>query len=270
MIPPGRLTAMPSAIVSAVWASIGFPASIEAGNGAQAAAWTPTIWTSGRAALIASATPAHRPPPPTGMTTFARSGTSSSSSRPSEPWPATIAGSSNGCTNARPPVLERSRRGDQALVDAVAADVDRGAGAAGGLDLGHRRVGGDEDLARDAHLRRGRGQRLAVVAGARGDDAVVAPVAQRGELGRHAADLEGAGPLQVLGLEHDRPTRALAERAGGQDRRAASDLLDRRSCGGHVARGDSHSAMMASISTSAPIGSAATPIVVRAGGSDGK
>ena len=31
-----------------------------------------------------------------------------------------------------------------------------------------------------------------------------------------------------------------------------------------------HSAMIASISTSAPIGSAATPIVVRAGGSDGK
>ena len=30
------------------------------------------------------------------------------------------------------------------------------------------------------------------------------------------------------------------------------------------------SAMTASISTSAPIGSAATPIVVRAGGSDGK
>ena len=37
-----------------------------------------------------------------------------------------------------------------------------------------------------------------------------------------------------------------------------------------VARGDAHSAMIASISTVAPIGSAATPIVVRAGGSDGK
>ena len=34
--------------------------------------------------------------------------------------------------------------------------------------------------------------------------------------------------------------------------------------------GLAHSAMTASISTSAPIGSAATPIVVRAGGSDGK
>ena len=108
VMPPGRLTAMPSAIVSAACASIGSPALIDAGNGAQAAAWTPTICTSGLAALIASATPAHSPPPPTGMTTLARSGTSSSSSSPSEPWPATIAGSSNGCTNASPPVLARS------------------------------------------------------------------------------------------------------------------------------------------------------------------
>ena len=108
MIPPGRLTAMPSAIVSALIASIGMPALIDAGNGAQAAAWTPTIDTSGLAALIASATPAHRPPPPTGITTLARSGTSSSNSRPSEPWPATIASSSKGWTNARPPVAARS------------------------------------------------------------------------------------------------------------------------------------------------------------------
>jgi len=125
-------------------------------------------------------------------------------------------------------------------------------------------------LAAGAAARGGR-ERLAVVAGARRDDAVVARVAQRGQLRRHAADLEGAGALQVLGLEHDRPTRALGERAGGEDRRPAGDGLDRRSCGCYVARGDHRqSAMMASISTSAPIGSAATPIVVRAGGSDGK
>ena len=57
---------------------------------------------------MATAIPAHRPPPPTGTTTCARSGTSSSSSRPSVPWPATIAGSSKGCTNASPPVSARS------------------------------------------------------------------------------------------------------------------------------------------------------------------
>ena len=50
-------------------------------------------------------------------------------------------------------------------------------------------------------------------------------LAQRGELRGHAADLERAGPLQVLGLEHDRPTRTLGERAGGEDRRAARDGL---------------------------------------------
>ena len=85
VIPPGRLTAMPSAIVSAEEASIGSPAAIDSGNGAHAAACTPTICTSGLTSLIASATPAASPPPPTGITTLARSGTSSSSSRPSEP-----------------------------------------------------------------------------------------------------------------------------------------------------------------------------------------
>src|SRR5215213_1780596 len=64
--------------------------------------------TSGRADLTAIAMPAHSPPPPTGTTTFARSGTASSSSRPSEPWPATTTGSSNGCTNARPPSSARA------------------------------------------------------------------------------------------------------------------------------------------------------------------
>src|ERR671916_625320 len=64
--------------------------------------------TSGRADLTAIATPAHSPPPPTGITTRARSGTSSSSSSPSEPWPATTSGSSNGCTKASPPSSARS------------------------------------------------------------------------------------------------------------------------------------------------------------------
>ena len=74
VIPPGRLTAMPSAIVSADVASIGSPACIDSGNGAHAAAWTPMICTSGLASLIASATPAHSPPPPTGITTLRQVG----------------------------------------------------------------------------------------------------------------------------------------------------------------------------------------------------
>ena len=239
MIPPGRLIAMPSAIVSAEAASIGSPARIDSGNGAHAAAWTPTICTSGLASLIASATPAHSPPPPTGMTTLARSGTSSSSSSPSEPWPATIAWSSNGCTNASPPVSARSSAATRQASTLVAADVDDRALPARGLDLGHRRVGGDEDLAADAARCGGRGERLGVVAGRRGDDAArAALLPERGELGGHAADLERAGALQVLGLQHDRPARALGERAGREDRRAARDGLHRRACGLDVARGD--------------------------------
>ena len=225
------------------------------------------IFTSGLASLITSAMPAHSPPPPIGTTTRARSGTSSSSSSPSEPWPATIAGSSKGCTNASPPSSRPFERGDQAGVDAVAADVDDRPGAARRLDLRHRRVAGDEHLAADAAGGRAGGERLRVVAGAGGDDAVgAALLAQRGELRGHAADLERAGALQVLGLQDDRPARTLGERAGGQDRRPARDGLHRRACGSDVARGDAHSAMIASISTSAPIGRAATPIVVRAGG----
>src|SRR5918999_2890072 len=105
---PGRLIAIPSAIVSAVSTGIARPCSSDAGYGAHAATWTPTTSTSGRSDLIAIATPEASPPPPTGTTTFARSGTCSSSSSPSEPWPATMSGSSNGCTNARPPSRARS------------------------------------------------------------------------------------------------------------------------------------------------------------------
>src|SRR5215208_5825865 len=105
---PGRLTAIPSAIVSAEVAGTGSPRLSDSGYGAQAATCTPTTSTSGRADLIAIATPEHSPPPPTGTTTFARSGASSSSSRPSEPWPATTTGSSNGCTNASPPTSARA------------------------------------------------------------------------------------------------------------------------------------------------------------------
>ena len=70
---------------------------------------TPTTSISGRADLTAIAMPLARPPPPTGTTILARSGTSSSSSRPSVPWPATTSGSSNGCTKAMPASCARAR-----------------------------------------------------------------------------------------------------------------------------------------------------------------
>ena len=67
---PGRLTAMPSAIVSAGSTATGSPSRSESANGAQAAAWTPTTSTSGRCVLIAIATPLTSPPPPTGTMTL--------------------------------------------------------------------------------------------------------------------------------------------------------------------------------------------------------
>ena len=104
---PGRLTAIPSAIVSAESAATGSPRRSDSGYGAHAATCTPTTSTSGRADFTAIATPAASPPPPTGMTTRARSGTCSSSSSPSDPWPATMSGSSNGCTKAAPATRAR-------------------------------------------------------------------------------------------------------------------------------------------------------------------
>ncbi len=71
---PGRLTAMPSAIVRATGTATGSPAASEPATAAQPAACTPTIRTSGIRALTASAMPPIRPPPPIGTTSRPRSG----------------------------------------------------------------------------------------------------------------------------------------------------------------------------------------------------
>ncbi len=88
---------------------------------ASAAAWkarravsTPTIFTSGRNSLMAQATPAINPPPPTGTTTASNCGHCSSNSRPMVPCPAMTAMSSKACRNvmaaARGQASERARR----------------------------------------------------------------------------------------------------------------------------------------------------------------
>ena len=227
------------------------------------------IFTSGLASLITSAMPAHSPPPPTGTTTCARSGTSSSSSRPSEPWPATIAGSSNGWTNASPPSSARSSAETRHASTLLPPTWTIAPCAARGLDLRHRRVGGHEDLAADAAG--GRGRRRAPARGCRRwrrrRRCAQPSSPSAASFAATPRTLNEPVRCRFSAFSDDRPTRTLGERAGGQDRRAARDGLDRRACGLDVARGDAHSAMIASISTSAPIGRAATPIVVRAGGS---
>ena len=116
-------------------------------------------------------------------------------------------GSSNGCTNVAPVCAGAVAREGDALVDGVAAEVDDAAEAADRGDLGHGRAGGHEDLARDAAGAGGVGDGLRVVAGAAGDDA--GALGRGAELGERAAELERAGPLEVLGLDEDRaPARS--------------------------------------------------------------
>src|SRR5260370_25189 len=64
--------------------------------------------TSGRSPLIADAVPPINPPPPTGITTRARSGISSTSSSPSPPWPAITSVSAKEWMNASVSVFQPS------------------------------------------------------------------------------------------------------------------------------------------------------------------
>ena len=102
MSSPGRLTAIPSAMVSQDGSAIGSPAASEAGKDALPAAWTPTMRTSGRSARKATAIPEMSPPPPTHTTTVVASGTCAAISRPTVPCPAMMSGWSNGWTKTRP------------------------------------------------------------------------------------------------------------------------------------------------------------------------
>src|SRR5258707_241284 len=58
---PGRLTAMPSAMVGLACTDTGCPAASEPGYGATASSWPPTTWTSWPRPLIATLTRAAGP-----------------------------------------------------------------------------------------------------------------------------------------------------------------------------------------------------------------
>ena len=104
------------------------------------------------------------------------------------------------------------------LVHARAALVHDGAERAARLDLRDRRAGGHEQLAGHAVEQRGHRERLRVVAGAAGGHAAAGRVAERGERVHRAADLERAGSLQVLGLQHDVGVRPLRQGGRGDHR----------------------------------------------------
>ena len=163
MSSPGCLTAIPSAMVAPVGAR---PAS-----GAHAAACTPTTRSSGRRAASAIAMPDARPPPPTGTTTVpGPSGSCSTSSSPSVPCPA-IDPRILECVHERRTRLALERPGSgERLVVILPRELDPRAVAPRRLDLRHRRALGDDDRRGDARLARRPGDRLTVVARARGDD----------------------------------------------------------------------------------------------------
>mmetsp|Transcript_6597 Transcript_6597/g.26531 ORF Transcript_6597/g.26531 Transcript_6597/m.26531 type:complete len:225 (+) Transcript_6597:366-1040(+) len=87
-------TARPSASVAVVGALTGSPASSASVMEAQRSGSTPMTWHPGLRCFTASAIPAIKPPPPTGITTASASRTSSSISIPTEPAPEMISKSS--------------------------------------------------------------------------------------------------------------------------------------------------------------------------------
>ena len=125
----------------------------------------------------------------------------------------------------------RLRRGDRFL-EALADELGLAAVRARGLDLRHRRVLRHEDRRRDPRFARRPRDRLAVVAGARGDDArATLRLAERRDRVVRAADLERARPLEVLRLEEHRAPARPRERLRRVERRLARDPGEALACG---------------------------------------
>ena len=234
---PGRCTAMPSATVVTRSISTGRPAASEGVQDAQPAACTPITRMSGRSALIAMAMPESSPPPPSGTTTV------SASRRLLEQLQAdrALARDDRRVVERRHQhaTLGIGARGRVALLERLAREHDLGAVVRGRDLLGERRVDGHVDAR--GHPERGRGERdaLGVVAGARGDDAARAlGVGQRGHAVDRAAQLEGAGALQVLGLEQHARARPARDRAGGEHGRRRDDAVDHGACALDVLEAD--------------------------------
>ena len=150
-----------------------------------------------------------------GTTTVSTSGAScSASSSPSVPWPARTSGSSKAWTKVTPPPRPAPAPPPTAVVEAVAGEHDLGAVALRRLDLRRRRVLRHEHgRARTPASRAAQATAwpwlpaLAVTTPA----ARSASVRLRDAVDR-AADLERAGPLEVLRLQPDRAAGEAAER----------------------------------------------------------
>ena len=225
---PGRLTAMPSAIVRALGVSTGSWAAIESAIAAQPSAWTPITSIEGSWSFSAIASPLASPPPPTGTSTRRRFGHLGGELDADAGLAADHVGVVEGVDELEPVGGRRLAGERDAGVDRLAAADDLALEGADRLDLADRRRLRHVDAAGQALGAGGVGERLRVVAGAAGDDARALPRPDRVELRERAADLEAAGPLQVLGLEHDLAADLAAEAARRHRRRLADELAAKR------------------------------------------
>ena len=128
--------------------------------------------STGLSARAATALPAISPPPPIGITSMSRSGTSSSISSAIVPCPAITADVVIGMDPGEA-ALARQRLARCACASAMrlAFEHDLGAVRLRRLDLHERRRHRHDDGGGDAEPRRVVGDRLGVVAGRHGDDA---------------------------------------------------------------------------------------------------
>ena len=161
----------------------------------------------GFSALVATAMPDTRPPPPTGTTIVSTSGTASRISNPTVPCPAMILASSNAGTNVAPVSAADRDAVRERAGEVGAREHHLGLVHLGARDLRERRVGGHHDRRRDPEPVGVVGEALRVVAGRRGDDAAgPSRVGEPEQEVERAAFLERGRELEVLELRA-RPAR---------------------------------------------------------------
>ena len=130
-----------------------------------------TTRASGFSPFTAVAMPETSPPPPTWTSTTSASGTSSSISTPTVPWPAITSGSSYGCTSVRPvSSTSRSRCSNAAGMSGGESSTVAPYARAAAIFIGRRRLPHHDERVDALDGGRVR-ERLRVVAGGDGDHA---------------------------------------------------------------------------------------------------
>ena len=229
-----RTARSPSARPAVRSSSTGSPAaSARVSLGAPAGS-TPTTRASGRRRLTAVATPARRPPPPTGTSTVATSGRLSMICEPERALPGEDGGVVVGRDERLPLGGGDGQRALHAVPRGRAGELDAGAQALGARALGrrdgdrhHHGGGHPEEPRRERH-------RLRVVARRGRDHPARARLGREpGEEGVRAAQLEAAAALEHLGLE----PHLGAELGRGQERRAHGDAAEGGRRGAEIGEG---------------------------------